>query len=194
MQHSAPCVFPPAVTNDEQGPASQSLIYLSSSLSVTTMSADVKRSDYNPFRAPTLTPNPTGLSSSTPAAASSPIQQPRSPSPPPLPQRSSSSQLDEPRRQDTIDVLAASLGSANLEDGAPAEPPPAYSLTANPTQGESVVEYGPRRPFQPAPPSQPQVFHSNTGMSQQQYFTGPPGAPYASPQQTGMPVALLLES
>jgi hypothetical protein len=36
---------------------------------------------------------------------------------------------------------------SNLDD----EPPPAYSITPNPLEGETTVEYGPHRPFQPAP-------------------------------------------
>ncbi|OCB87715.1 hypothetical protein A7U60_g5242 [Sanghuangporus baumii] len=166
------------------------------------MATDVKHVVNNPFRSQPVTPNPTGAGPSgstepppqpdsqtqsevrrtdpvTPAAAGSPARE-RDPS---------------LRRQDrrSADDLAAELQSTTLDDSTPAEPPPAYTPSANPYEGEATVEYGPRRPFQSAPPPPP-LPHQFTGMSgasvplHPQYSGFPQGSPYISPQGTGMPM------
>lgn len=141
---------------------------------------------HNPFRTPTVTPNPTGAGPSSTSVTATEHPRPESrPSMPPAP--ASMAREPIPQRQGTPhDDLASELQSVNLEDSTPFEPPPAYTPSANPYQGEATVEYGPQRPFQPPPPAPP-LPSQFTGMSMQQQFTGmPPGGPVMNP---GVPLS-----
>ena len=137
---------------------------------MTVMAAIMKQSANNPFRSPMVTPVPTGAGPSTPAAADP--QEGRRPESRPRTPQTNTAQGTSPRR-DIADDLAAELQSVQLEDSTPPEPPPAYTPSANPYEGEATVEYGPRRPFQPPPPAPP-LPPQFTGMSAQQqpHFTG----------------------
>lgn len=177
------------------------------------MATDVKHTANNPFRSHPVTPNPTGASAGP--SGSTEVSEPA----PRPPQSESETQTQpEARRSDTVilaasgtstrerdsspprqnrrsaDDLAAELQGTTLEDPTPSEPPPAYTPSANPYEGEATVEYGPRRPFQPAPPPPPlsQQFTGMSGMNaplRPQYSGIPQGSPYITPQGTGMPMA-----
>ncbi|KLO06526.1 hypothetical protein SCHPADRAFT_687519 [Schizopora paradoxa] len=151
----------------------------------TSSSTAGKRSDNNPFRTPTLTPNPTGASASQSTTTTSTSEvgigsainsdgQARTDGTRDFgedrgsrQEASTSSGNDDP----SIAGLAEELQRSNLDSDAdttptPAEPPPAYTPSADFFQGEATVQYGPRRPFQQAPPA-------------------PPLPPHLSPQGTG---------
>ncbi|KAI0642080.1 hypothetical protein C8Q79DRAFT_1121998 [Trametes meyenii] len=113
-------------------------------------------SSHNPFRTPTVTPTPTGASSSrTP------------PSSPPGP-----SALGDIEAREETHVSASPVRSQQTETAGPStldrsvndllteELPPAYTPAPNVYEGEATIEFGPRRPFQapvPVPPqNQPQ--------------------------------------
>ena len=101
-------------------------------------------SSRNPFRSPTISPNSTGTFP--------PV------SPPPLPPR--------PRSPSTSDSAA---DSTSLSD----ELPPAYTPAPDTRQGESTIEYGPRRPFQAPPPHpSPTVIHHSPFIRPTQLQTG----------------------
>ena len=135
-------------------------------------------SSHNPFRTPTVTPQPTGASatSSTQALTSSHIPHvtpqhsdtyyppPAGPLPPTTSQNSSTSQLGQ---LDT-DLPAPSISISE-------EAPPAYTPTPDINVGETTVDIGPRRPFQQAPSLPPP--------QQQPYFTGAlyPNPPHPHP-------------
>ncbi|KAF8058183.1 hypothetical protein FPV67DRAFT_1721296 [Lyophyllum atratum] len=91
-------------------------------------------SSHNPFRSPAATPNPTGAS--TPASSSS--------APPTAHQNDPAAPHD-----------AHSVEPTGLDE----ELPPAYTPSPDVHHGESTVEQGPRRPFQPAPPHPPAQPH-----------------------------------
>lgn len=110
-------------------------------------------SSHNPFRDP-LKPQQTA---STSASASSSTTPPAAPQPAPSP-KPSNSPSTTPTEPDPV--------------GLSEELPPAYTPGPNVYQGESTVEYGPRRPFQAPPPrppppqQQPQLLHPQpTGWS-----------------------------
>lgn len=129
------------------------------SFSFTTMT-DAKRSVHNPFRTPSATPNPTGSSSSITHDAPSSSSGPQGSSAVNPSALNPSNRSDEgaPRQpeadeQRSVDGLAAELAATTLDEPPePIEPPPAYTPSADMYQGEATVEYGPARPFQPAPP------------------------------------------
>ncbi|EJD00065.1 uncharacterized protein FOMMEDRAFT_136190 [Fomitiporia mediterranea MF3/22] len=157
------------------------------------MATELKRSEYNPFRTPTVTPNPTGAGPSTTSPAISqlpPQPQPESHTRAATPPASTSRGPSPSGRGRSADDLAADLQGTTLEDNTPAEPPPAYTPSANPYDGEATVEYGPHRPFQPAPPAPP-LPQQFTGMSMPQHphFAGmSQPSPFMTPQPTGLPM------
>jgi hypothetical protein len=120
------------------------------------------RKAHNPFRTPDVTPTPTGQSSTLPpSSSSSATEQVAAPQastpaflPPPGPPPSNSSPQPStpafspppgppPSHPSPQPSMLAELN---------AEPPPAYSITPNAYDGESTIEFGPRRPFTQAPP------------------------------------------
>ena len=139
----------------------------------------------NPFRKSNPTPNPSTPPSEPPASTIPTIQV--SPSPP-LPQLPSLGPPSSPQRQrfqpppgpppnqTSPSPQSTGGGTGQLEaDDLNAEAPPAYTPSVDVHQGESVLEVGPRRPFQrvqqqplpPAPPSQSQP-------QPQQHYAPPP--------------------
>lgn len=139
------------------------------------MATDVKRSNHNPFRTPTASPNPTGAGPSA-----GPLPSSARATTPQLPASTSNeaplNEAREPHRAPSpVESLSAALGGASLDE---AEPPPAYTPAANMYTGEATVEYGPTRPFQRAPPAPPLPQHF-TGASQ--------SGGYFPPQNTGLP-------
>ncbi|KAF9012155.1 hypothetical protein BDZ89DRAFT_1119045 [Hymenopellis radicata] len=119
-------------------------------------------SSHNPFRDP-IKPQLTTSTSASPSTSTTPPAAPQ-PAPSPKPSNSPSHTPIEPD-----------------PTGLSEELPPAYTPGPNVYQGESTVEYGPRRPFQSPPPrpqppqQQPQVLHPQpTGWStlQTPYYTG----------------------
>ncbi|KAF8075352.1 hypothetical protein FPV67DRAFT_629889 [Lyophyllum atratum] len=84
----------------------------------------------NPFRSPAATPNTTGAPSSA-----------------------SSSSATHPARPN--DSAVANLAHSDEPTGLDEDLPPAYTPSPDVHHGESTVEQGPRRPFQPAPPPPP---------------------------------------
>ncbi|EIN06356.1 hypothetical protein PUNSTDRAFT_145608 [Punctularia strigosozonata HHB-11173 SS5] len=132
---------------------------------------------HNPFRTPAVTPNPTGESSSHATSvpvslqgqAATALQAGGSSqstfSPPPGPPPSSQPGPIQERSSSTPSVLDA-------------EPPPAYTPTPNPYEGESTVELGPRRPFQQAPPPLQIISPQGTGIPTASLRTGGSWASY----------------
>ncbi|KDQ54224.1 hypothetical protein JAAARDRAFT_209380 [Jaapia argillacea MUCL 33604] len=116
----------------------------------------------NPFRTPRTTPNPTGLSqtpsqyeppSQPPPTTSSQPQAVEAVSSPPLPPRPA---LNSPSPSYSTIPPSHALSQDDLDPAAiplppDAEPPPAYTASPDTRHGESTIELGPRRPFQPAP-------------------------------------------
>ena len=136
----------------------------------------------NPFRTPVVFPNPSGSRSETAIPSQSQISQLPGP---PLPRTSSSppstSTLYPPSSSPENNNAGSSRSNLNAieRDDLNAEAPPAYTPSADPDQGESTLEVGPRRPFQPSrrPPQQ----HHNTTPNQN------PQGGWLSPQQNGYP-------
>ncbi|KZT25296.1 hypothetical protein NEOLEDRAFT_1169488 [Neolentinus lepideus HHB14362 ss-1] len=122
-------------------------------------------SSHNPFRTPNVTPQPTGLSSSSqqrPAHETTP--------------------LTYETHNEHEDISPEDLPPL------PDEPPPAYSTTADTRHGEASVEFGPRRPFQPPPSTllHPPSFSANPSMPSTLPYQPPavpPPGPF--PQPTG---------
>ncbi|KIY72911.1 hypothetical protein CYLTODRAFT_417426 [Cylindrobasidium torrendii FP15055 ss-10] len=116
-------------------------------------------SSHNPFRDPA-----SSLASS-------------STTPPALPARKPTINRPEPQ---AAPAETSANGALDAHDtGLTDELPPAYTARPNQYQGESTVEYGPNRPFQPAPapPSRP---HFQAGYQPQ--YVPPPGPPHSSTQ------------
>ncbi|KAF8192128.1 hypothetical protein BJ912DRAFT_277214 [Pholiota molesta] len=128
--------------------------------------ATFSASSKNPFRSNAPPPNVTGASGAQ-ANSTAPGQSTTSP-PPTL-----SASVTAPQAQTPPPRLAA-------DDFAVEEPPP-YTARPSPMAGETIIEQGPRRPFQPVPsPQQPQVAPTPTGSS---YFSSP--GPPSSPGRSG---------
>ncbi|KAJ7128768.1 hypothetical protein C8R43DRAFT_691876 [Mycena crocata] len=89
--------------------------------------ADVSLNTHNPFRPPAATPNTTGSSYA----------------PPPEPHPTTQQQRYEPPSTPRPEADPTGLSE---------EAPPAYTAGPDVYQGESTLEYGPSRPFQPVPP------------------------------------------
>lgn len=167
------------------------------------MSTEIKRSDHNPFRTPTVSPNTTGAQagpSQSPAAPSPQHPQPSdfsaSTSNPTLQTTSTDELRERQRAPSPTESLSVALGGTSLDAEPSAEPPPAYTPAANFYTGEATVEYGPTRPFQQAPPAPPlpQQFSGlsaghftpqNTGISPMP--TGWARYPGQGPRQSGPP-------
>lgn len=74
---------------------------------------------------------------------------------------------NDPPGDASVAGLAEELERSNLDvTPTPSEPPPAYTPSADPFQGEATVQYGPRRPFQQAPPPPSLLSPQGTGMPQ----------------------------
>ncbi|KAK7013998.1 hypothetical protein R3P38DRAFT_3206590 [Favolaschia claudopus] len=113
---------------------------------------------HNPFRTPAATPNTTGIApqqyapptspppSTSPSTPANNSQQQQQYAPPPQP----------PPLTDVADPIGLS------EDA-----PPAYTTRADVYQGESTLEYGPTRPFQPQ--TVPPLPHQQHPQQQQQH-------------------------
>lgn len=135
----------------------------------------------NPFRTPGVSPNPTGASASSsqpPRIPSPPLPNPPTPSPPPTPIATSPASFQPPQGpppgfQSPANTGSGSGGGVIEADDLNAEAPPAYTPAADPYQGESTLELGPRRPFQPQQHQPPP----------QQQFSPPPHPPYNPPYQ-----------
>ncbi|EGN96951.1 hypothetical protein SERLA73DRAFT_185206 [Serpula lacrymans var. lacrymans S7.3] len=125
------------------------------------------KSSSNPFLSPPISTNPTGAS-----GFSASMEGPSSSSGQPPVQRT-----PEPEPRSRSDSL-----------GIEEDMPPAYTPSADIHQGESTVDVGPRRPFQP-PPQHPQqnpnqhIALQGTGWSQpqQSFQQPPPTISYAPP-------------
>ncbi|KAF8308305.1 hypothetical protein DL93DRAFT_2100751 [Clavulina sp. PMI_390] len=119
---------------------------------------------------PLVSPQSTGVSHAPPpgppptrneptsAAISSSLSSPppssAAPSIAPIPSRREISSVPSDRNlsepSNSSSAPAVQVTAAELE--MPSEPPPPYSLAPDSWAGEETVQYGPRRPFQPAPP------------------------------------------
>ena len=112
----------------------------------------------NPFRTPPITPEHTGnisvaessSAATTDTTSSNAIAQHANP--PRNEDLEENTERREAGRQDRIAELAEELDAVSIVEPAPSEPPPAYTPSANQYMGEATVEFGPNRPFQPAPP------------------------------------------
>ncbi|KAJ7609736.1 hypothetical protein DFH06DRAFT_1374975 [Mycena polygramma] len=125
--------------------------------------ADVSpKGPHNPFRSPGVSPNPTGITHSTPQYAPPPH-------PPPATAQYAPPATPHPDSDPT---------------GLTEEAPPAYTTRPDVYQGESTVEFGPARPFQQVPmqPSPPPPPAQNGGWIPQQT---PPQPPSLWQQLTG---------
>ncbi|KAF7369856.1 hypothetical protein MSAN_00614600 [Mycena sanguinolenta] len=160
-------------------------------------------SSHNPFRTPTVSPSPTGQSSTqqyappsgppprhpqqqqfAPPSTPRPPQQQYAPPPNPPPSNSSSSPprtaqqqyappLNPPPSNPSPPTLSPDPTGLTDDD----ELPPAYTTRPDVYSGESTLEYGPARPFQPvhqpAPrPPQPQAQPQSPIQSLWQQLTG----------------------
>lgn len=141
----------------------------------------------NPFRTPVASPNPTGSGSATPPQqlpapypslpriSSVPTSYASPPGPPPDHQPSSGSPDNNagPSQSNSNVIETNDLN---------AEAPPAYTPSADPYQGESTLEVGPRRPFQPPPRPSPhqhrQHNHTSANQSPQSSWLSPPQSGY----------------
>ncbi|KAJ6590383.1 hypothetical protein B0H10DRAFT_1961066 [Mycena sp. CBHHK59/15] len=108
-------------------------------------------SSHNPFRTPAVSPNPTEVANGPP----NPTAPPQRYAPPSTPHPDPAGLTDD------------------------REAPPAYTPGPDVYQGETTVEYGPSRPFQPAPP--PLLQQQSTG------YTPPPQHPAWAPQPQPQP-------
>ncbi|GLB41421.1 hypothetical protein LshimejAT787_1000210 [Lyophyllum shimeji] len=125
-----------------------------------TTTTTAPTSAHNPFRSPAATPNPTG----PPGPSSSPPR-PGAATPP----RSAAASRNTPE-------------ATGLDE----ELPPAYTPGPDVRHGETTVEYGPQRPFQPAPAPAPAPPRSPDPHPQPQYRpppTSPPSIPTYSAYQ-----------
>ncbi|KAJ7881764.1 hypothetical protein B0H14DRAFT_3082538 [Mycena olivaceomarginata] len=121
---------------------------------------------HNPFRTPAVSPNPTG--SQPPTQYAPPSNAPPS-NPPPAQQFAPPSPRPDPT-------------------GLTEEAPPAYTTRPDVYQGESTLEYGPSRPFQPAPPPVQQLHQPPSPPAQNTAWAAPsqrPAAPSLLQQLAG---------
>ena len=135
-------------------------------------------------------PDLTSLSLAPPSNENRSQSAPPLGAPPTLPPRPSSS-VQSPSSEPPNDFLP----ELPPEDDIPESAPPAYSLTPDINGGETVVEQGPRRPFQRAPepfvqpplPQRPLSQLSDSGapppLPQQSRYAPPPGPPPSSAAQ-----------
>ncbi|KAH9951086.1 hypothetical protein B0H21DRAFT_874625 [Amylocystis lapponica] len=135
-------------------------------------------SAHNPFRTPAVTPNPTGLSSTSfPNIASSlsnihnGVERAHSTSPSPPPEDLPSLSGPGP----TPTPAPTSSRPESEEDILLEELPPAYTPAPDVGHGEATIEVGPRRPFLPAQQPPHQVPH----------FMSPAPTGWQAPQFSG---------
>ncbi|KII87078.1 hypothetical protein PLICRDRAFT_244054 [Plicaturopsis crispa FD-325 SS-3] len=160
----------------------------------------------NPFRTPAVSPNPTGSSITSlppfphsvnePSSSNHPAQQGNGPgssngesapakpttyAPPPGPPPTVSPPPSFTSGRS--ESIAPSHDEGLDPSGLTEEMPPAYTPAPDPYQGESTVEFGPRRPFQraPPPPVAP-VIPQPSGWSQHTAHYAPP--PHPPPSQS----------
>ncbi|KAI0675656.1 hypothetical protein C8Q78DRAFT_1074656 [Trametes maxima] len=123
-------------------------------------------STHNPFRTPTVTPTPTGASSSRTTTTSPPGSSASATAG--SPEETHAGSLSG--RSQQTEATSSSTLDRSVNDLLTEELPPAYTPAPNVYEGEATIELGPRRPFQapvPVPPqNQPQwVAPQPTGSS-----------------------------
>lgn len=134
----------------------------------TTDSQSKPSSTNNPFRNRPVSPNPAGESSRS-SISSSGSDGPEEPTAISHRQQASSPQSPSSRNNNTPSI-SVDTTAATSSDLLSQELPPAYTPAPDVYSGEQSVEFGPRRPFQRAPP--PATRPQQTG-------------PWQSPQATG---------
>ncbi|TFK34061.1 hypothetical protein BDQ12DRAFT_727247 [Crucibulum laeve] len=130
---------------------------------------------HNPFRSNAATPNATGTSASsgppsftsTPGAGETPVNGHGS--------RTTNLASSNAAASSSTNALDVTSSRPPPRSWTPEEEPPAYTPAPDVYQGETTVEYGPRRPFQPPPVPPPQSqspqhtgYSTSSGWSQNQ--------------------------